>query len=107
MICAVTTNPFEDEEGDYLVLVNDEEQYSLWPSFHEIPAGWRATGPRGARAECLAWIDATWTDMRPKSLRDAMERDAAERAAAKAAKADGDTPDGAGASSDADGASAE
>jgi MbtH protein len=78
VICAMT-NPFEDEEGDYLVLVNDEEQYSLWPSFHEIPAGWRATGPRGARAECLAWIDATWTDMRPKSLRDQMERDAAER----------------------------
>lgn len=90
VICAMA-NPFEDEEGDYLVLVNDEEQYSLWPSFHEIPAGWRATGPKGARAECLAWIDENWTDMRPKSLRDQMERDAAERAAANAAKADGGT----------------
>jgi MbtH protein len=72
----------------------------LWPSFHAIPGGWRVTGPRDARAECLAWVDANWTDMRPKSLRDAMERDAAERAAANA---DGGTSAGASATVDADG----
>jgi uncharacterized protein YbdZ (MbtH family) len=62
------TNPFEDENGKYLVLVNDEGQYSLWPDFSEIPAGWSAVGLRGARKECLDWIRANWTDMRPQSL---------------------------------------
>jgi uncharacterized protein YbdZ (MbtH family) len=66
-------NPFEDESKDYLVLVNDEEQYSLWPTFREIPAGWtKAFG--GKRKECLDWIDATWTDMRPKSLARQMDQ---------------------------------
>jgi len=73
------TNPFEDENADYLVLINHEEQYSLWPAFRDIPAGWTATGPRGKRRECLDWIDKNWTDMRPKSLRDAMEQAARER----------------------------
>jgi MbtH protein len=75
------TNPFEDENAEYLVLINDEEQYSLWPAFRDIPAGWTATGPRGKRRECLDWIENNWTDMRPKSLRDAMEKAARERAA--------------------------
>jgi len=52
------TNPFENENGEYLVLVNHEEQYSLWPAFREIPAGWKAVGPRGKRRECLDWIEA-------------------------------------------------
>jgi len=69
------TNPFEDENGDYLVLINDEGQYSLWPSFLDIPNGWRATGPRGDRQTCLAWIDQHWTDMRPLSLVKQMEED--------------------------------
>lgn len=69
-------NPFDDEDGEFLVLVNDEQQYSLWPSFQKIPAGWSAIGPSGARAECLAWIDEHWTDMRPKSLRRAMDDEA-------------------------------
>ena len=73
------TNPFEDENAEYLVLINDEQQYSLWPAFRDIPAGWRATGPKGTRRECLDWIDKNWTDMRPKSLRDAMEQSARER----------------------------
>ena len=63
------TNPFEDEDGEYLVLVNDEDQHSLWPSFREIPAGWTAVGPKGKRQECPDWITANWTDMRPRSLR--------------------------------------
>ena len=67
-------NPFDDENGEFCVLVNEECQYSLWPIFREIPAGWTAVIPKGTRKECLAWIDANWTDMRPKSLRDAMEK---------------------------------
>jgi MbtH protein len=69
------TNPFDDEDGSFLVLSNDEAQYSLWPSFLEVPAGWAAVGPSGARSECLTWIDQNWTDMRPASLRRAMEAD--------------------------------
>ena len=66
-------NPFEDDTAEYLVLVNEEKQYSLWPAFKEVPLGWTAVGPRGKRRECLNWIDENWTDMRPKSLVDAME----------------------------------
>jgi uncharacterized protein YbdZ (MbtH family) len=69
------TNPFEDDDAEYMVLVNSELQYSLWPGFKEVPAGWTPVGPRGKRQECLAWIEETWTDMRPKSLVDAMEVD--------------------------------
>ncbi|WP_030194612.1 MbtH family protein [Streptomyces sp. NRRL S-87] len=62
------TNPFENPDGQYLALVNDEGQYSLWPSFAPVPDGWStALGP-APREECLAFIDATWTDMRPASL---------------------------------------
>jgi uncharacterized protein YbdZ (MbtH family) len=68
------TNPFEDQNGEYLVLVNDEGQHSLWPAFRDVPAGWAATGPRGKRQECLDWIEAHWTDMRPTSLKVAMEK---------------------------------
>lgn len=68
------TNPFEDDNADYIVLVNDERQYSLWPTFREIPAGWKQIGPRGKRKECLNWIEETWTDMRPKSLADKMDK---------------------------------
>jgi MbtH protein len=67
------TNPFEDEEGEYLVLVNEEGQYSLWPAFLDIPLGWTATGPRGERKTRLAWIGENWTDMRPLSLVRQME----------------------------------
>lgn len=68
------TNPFEDEDGDFLVLVNHEDQYSLWPSFRDVPAGWKAVGPRGKRQVCLDWIETTWTDMRPRSLIEAMAK---------------------------------
>jgi MbtH protein len=67
------TNPFEQENAEYCVLVNDEGQYSLWPTWCEIPSGWQAVGPRGQRDVCLAYIDETWTDMRPRSLVLAME----------------------------------
>jgi MbtH protein len=66
------TDLFEDENGEFYVLVNDECEYSLWPTFRKIPLGWKAVGPRGKRKECFAWIDANWIDMRPKSLIDSM-----------------------------------
>ena len=68
------TNPFEDQDHEYLVLVNDEGQHSLWPGFREIPAGWTTIGPKGTRQECLDWIEANWTDMRPRSLIVAMDK---------------------------------
>ncbi len=64
-------NPFESDDLTYRVLVNDEGQHSLWPSFRPTPAGWAEVGPTGNREVCLAWIDANWTDMRPKSLGEA------------------------------------
>ena len=75
------TNPFDDEDGEFFALINDEGQYSLWPTFKDIPAGWTPVGPRGKRQECLDYIEANWTDMRPRSLIRQMEQDAAERAA--------------------------
>jgi MbtH protein len=72
-------NPFDDENGEFVVLVNAEFQYSLWPTFREIPAGWTAVGPRGKRNACLDYIEENWIDMRPKSLVDQMNKDAAER----------------------------
>ncbi|WP_405938131.1 MbtH family protein [Streptomyces sp. NBC_00726] len=64
-------NPFDNEEGTFVVLVNDEGQHSLWPSFAEVPAGWSVAHAESDRAAALAYIEANWTDMRPKSLIDA------------------------------------
>jgi MbtH protein len=75
----IMMNPFENDEQDYIVLRNDEGQFSLWPLFKEIPAGWIATGPRGRRTECLHWIDKNWIDMRPQSLIRQMESDGSAR----------------------------
>ncbi|MER7727961.1 MbtH family protein [Streptomyces sp. NPDC096323] len=68
------TNPFEDTEGRYLVLMNDEDQFSLWPAFAEVPAGWRVAREEGSHAESLAHIEEHWTDMRPRSVAEAMSR---------------------------------
>ncbi|WP_329222129.1 MbtH family protein [Streptomyces sp. NBC_01485] len=65
-------NPFEDQDATYLVLVNDEAQYSLWPAFADVPDGWTVAHPEDTRAACLEYVEATWTDMRPKSLVEAM-----------------------------------
>jgi len=65
------TNPFDDENGVFLVLVNDENQHSLWPRFVDVPNGWRTVHGPGSRQECLDYVDANWTDLRPKSLIDA------------------------------------
>lgn len=64
------TNPFEDEDGTYHVLVNDEDQHSLWPAFAEVPAGWRIVFGEDTRAACLAYVEEHWTDLRPRSLRE-------------------------------------
>ena len=61
----------EELEGslEYRVVVNHEEQYSIWPAERDLPAGWSEAGKRGRKAECLEYIGQVWTDMRPKSLR--------------------------------------
>jgi uncharacterized protein YbdZ (MbtH family) len=68
-------NPFDDDEGRFFVLVNDEEQHSLWPTFAEVPSGWRVVFGEAGRQECLDYVETHWTDLRPKSLRDAMAAD--------------------------------
>jgi MbtH protein len=60
-------------EQTFQVVVNDEEQYSIWPVEQEPPAGWHPAGFTGGRDECLAHVDEVWTDMRPRSLRIAMD----------------------------------
>jgi MbtH protein len=62
---------FSDENQEYLAVINAEEQYSLWPASKEIPAGWTEVR-RGSRQDCLAFISAEWSDMRPRSLREQM-----------------------------------
>lgn len=62
-------------DGDlFRVLQNDEEQYSIWPAAQTIPAGWRSVLEPASKQDCLTYIEANWTDMRPKSLRDFMEK---------------------------------
>lgn len=67
-------NPFDDPNGEFLVLVNAENQHSIWPVFADVPDGWRqVVGPLG-RDAAIEWVDANWTDMRPASLIAAMEK---------------------------------
>ncbi|MBB5851032.1 MbtH family protein [Amycolatopsis umgeniensis] len=73
------TNPFDNEDGRFLVLVNDENQHSLWPSFAEVPDGWTVAKAEASRQECLDYVEATWTDLRPKSLIEAMAAAEADR----------------------------
>ena len=58
----------------HTVVVNHEQQYSIWPSFKALPDGWKDAGFQGPKADCLAHIETVWTDMRPLSLRQALER---------------------------------
>jgi MbtH protein len=69
------SNPFEDENGTYRVLVNDEGQHSLWPAFADVPSGWQVVHEEDTRQACLEYVEQNWTDMRPRSLVEAMERD--------------------------------
>ncbi|WP_078315603.1 MbtH family protein [Mycobacterium sp. D16Q16] len=63
------TNPFDDDSGSFLVLINDQEQHSLWPSFADAPSGWSVVYGHADRAACLEYIDEHWPDIRPKDLR--------------------------------------
>jgi len=63
-------------EENYVVVINDEEQYSIWRDGKTVPAGWRAAGKNGSKAECLQYIEDVWTDMRPLSLRKRMAENA-------------------------------
>jgi uncharacterized protein YbdZ (MbtH family) len=65
-------NPFEDERNTYRVLINNERQYSLWPTSIKVPAGWSVVVDGATRKTCLEYIDQHWIDMRPQSLREAM-----------------------------------
>jgi MbtH protein len=82
----VATNPFEDENGVYHVLINDEGQHSLWPTFVEVPQGWTIIHKSDSRAACLEFIEKNWTDMRPRSLIESM------KAMAEKEKQDGQQP---------------
>jgi MbtH protein len=63
------TNPFDDTDGTFHVLVNDEGQYSLWPDFADVPAGWTQVLSSVGHAEALAHVEAAWTSLQPASLR--------------------------------------
>ncbi|WP_435105204.1 MbtH family protein [Arhodomonas sp. AD133] len=67
------TSCFDRDDAVFRVLVNQEEQYSLWPEWKAIPGGWRDTGVVGDKATCLDYVEKTWTDMRPRSLREWMD----------------------------------
>jgi MbtH protein len=71
-------NPFDNEDGSFRVLVNDENQHSLWPDFAEVPQGWRVVFGVAGRKACLDYVEENWTDMRPASLvREMARHDAA------------------------------
>jgi glycopeptidolipid biosynthesis protein len=65
----LSTNPFDDEDGTFFVVINDEEQHSLWPSFADVPAGWRVVCGEASHGECLHYVEQNWPDIRPRSLR--------------------------------------
>jgi MbtH protein len=62
------TNPFDNPDGSFFALVNDEGQYSLWPAYIDIPDGWQVVFGQDGRQACLDYINEHWTDMRPASL---------------------------------------
>jgi MbtH protein len=72
-------NPFEDDDGTFLALINAEGQYSLWPAFADVPHGWSVAHGEGTRQTCLDFIEKNWTDMRPRTLIEAMDKHAGER----------------------------
>ncbi len=63
-----------DDDSDpfktYTVVINIEDQYSIWPQGRDVPAGWKEVGHTGSKAECLQYIEENWTDMRPKSVKE-------------------------------------
>lgn len=73
------TNPFDNENGTFLVLINDEGQNSLWPEFIPVPVGWSKVFGPNRRQTCLEYVNQNWTDMRPRSLIRAMAREEKEQ----------------------------
>jgi len=69
-------NTEQDNKAIYNVVMNDEEQYSIWPASRENALGWRNAGKSGTKEECLAYISSVWTDMRPLSIRKKMRAQA-------------------------------
>jgi MbtH protein len=63
----------QEDKTNYTVVINYEEQYSIWPADRGIPPGWQSVGKSGLKQECLDYIEEVWTDMRPLSLRNKME----------------------------------
>ncbi|ABS22059.1 MbtH family protein [Bacillus cytotoxicus] len=62
------TNPFENDNDMYKVLINEEGQHSVWPAFLDVPAGWSVVHDNDSRQACLTYIELHWTDMMPKRL---------------------------------------
>lgn len=72
---SAVTNLFDNAEGTFVVLTNEEGQHSLWPDFIDVPAGWTVKAGPAGRSECLDHIEKSWTDLRPDSLVNAMRAD--------------------------------
>ncbi|EPD45506.1 MbtH protein [Delftia acidovorans CCUG 15835] len=88
----MSTSCFDREDETFIVLVNHEEQYSIWPHWKAVPGGWTAVeGVKGDKKTVLDYVDATWTDMRPKSLRVWMQQQDQAGSGAARHKADTDT----------------
>ena len=68
------SNPFDDRSGSFSVLVNDEDEYSLWPAAVDVPPGWRVARPAGTLDAARQHVDEVWTDLRPRSLAEASDR---------------------------------
>lgn len=62
----------DDHQGDWLVLVNEEEQHSLWPGFADVPSGWRIAHGPDNRDACMSYVEQAWPDIRPRSVRTAL-----------------------------------
>lgn len=74
------TSPFDDEDGRFFVVVNDEGQHALWPAtLAAVPDGWTVVHGEESRQSCLDYVNANWTDMRPRSVREQLDRQAAGR----------------------------
>ncbi|KTC85317.1 MbtH family protein [Legionella cincinnatiensis] len=70
---------FDSEDTLFHVVINQEEQYSIWPDYKTVPPGWRTIGFSGKKQECLAYIEQTWVDMRPLSLRQHLAAQSADK----------------------------
>lgn len=70
----MSLNPFDNENGTFYALINDEGQYSLWPTFAQVPSGWKIVHGAETRKSCLDYVEKYWKDMRPRSLIEHMDR---------------------------------